>query len=108
MISPAIFLSSAPTAPPGNLSGYPVDSRTVFLSWSPPPIEEQNGIIRHYIINVTERDTGDTFIAIAFGNNITLQALHPFYVYEITIVAATIIGPGPMSPVFFVQTIEDG
>lgn len=54
-----------------------------------------------------ELETGDIFNFTAFGTEFMLQGLHPFYVYEISITAVT-IGPGPMSAVFSVQTLEVG
>ena len=106
-----IFLSyynfSAPSGSPINPSGYAIDSTTIILSWSPPLPEEQNGIIRQYIIDVTELDTGDTFSFNSTNTETTLPMLHPFYTYEFTITAVT-VDPGPPTPPFTVQMEEDG
>ena len=47
--------SLAPTAPPSNISTSATLLGQIFVSWSPPPIEFQNGIITNY--SITYRDT---------------------------------------------------
>lgn len=102
-----ITLSAAPTAAPVNPSAYAADSMTIVFSWSPLPPEQRNGIIRHYIITVTEVDTNYTFIAVAAGTEITLHSLHPYFAYRLTVAAMTIASGPPSSPIV-VQTLEDG
>ena len=101
------FCSVAPTSAPTNLSGLAVDSTSIALSWSPPPFEDQNGIIRHYIINIRELDTGITFSRVSLTTSISLYNLHPFYRYSVTVTAVT-VGPGPRTMILTVQTEEDG
>ena len=103
-----IFLDSiAPTSAPANISGYAVDSTSISISWTPPPFEDQNGIIRNYVINITELETGITFSRVSLTTSISLYNLHPFYRYSVTVTAVT-VGPGPATTVFIVQTREDG
>ncbi len=99
-------IPSAPTAPPVNPGGTALNSTTVALSWSPPPAMDHNGLIRHYIINITELETGRVFSLTSVKMEVTLHSLHPFYTYEYTITAVT-VGPGPTSEVSSVQTPED-
>ena len=101
------LLCVAPTAPPVNLNAGIIDSTTIVLSWSPPPAEDRNGIIRHYIVNITELDTGETFQLTSMATEITLHSLHPFYTY-VCVVTAVTVGPGPVSHSFSVQTPQDG
>ena len=101
------FDSIAPTSAPANISGYAVDSTSISISWSPPPFEDQNGILRHYVINITELETGITFSRVSLTTSISLHNLHPFYRYSVTVTAVT-VGPGPATIVFIVQTREDG
>ena len=100
------FITAAPNAPPTALFGSSTDSTTIALSWNPPPPENQNGMIRHYTINVTELNSGESFILISINTDIVLSSLHPFYVYEIRI-AAVSIATGP-SAFLRVHTEEDG
>jgi len=97
---------AAPASPPTNITGHSVDSTTIVLSWSPPQPENQNGIIRNYIISVTEQDTGRQFSRTSVNTVESFHALHPFYVYIITITATT-VASGPPSPPIAVQTDED-
>lgn len=99
--------SAAPTAEPQDASGYAVDSESIFLQWNPPPFEHQNGIIRNYIINVTELDTGVQFQYITANTQYTLYSLHPYYTYQFVISAVT-VAPGPPTLPFSIQTNQDG
>ena len=80
---------------------------TLTLTWDPPHIEEQNGIIREYLVNITEIETGETFLHSTPMTCITATGLHPFYVYE-SIVTAVTIGPGPYSSNFTIQMPQTG
>lgn len=77
------------------------------LTWAPPPIEETNGVIRNYVIAVTEIDTGRVFTENSNTTQVTLAGLHPFYTYECRIAAET-VGIGPYSTQIVLQLSEDG
>ena len=76
------------------------------LSWGPPQFEHRNGAIRHYIVNVTEHETGSEFGAVATQMMITLSSLHPYYTYVCSVYAVT-IGAGPAAEPVSVTTFED-
>ncbi len=97
----------APTAEPLGVSGSSLTSESISLSWDPPPFDEQNGRIRQYLINVTELETGASFLQTSSGTEFTVYSLHPNYVYEFTVAAVT-VGAGPPSPPILIQTNEDG
>ena len=86
----------APASPPQDLVVTLIDSRSVYLSWSPPPREHHNGMIRRFLINVTEVDTARMYQTASFGSAVTISSLHPFYTYEFTVAAYT-VAPGPFS-----------
>ena len=96
-----------PRAPPLNVSGSVVNSSTVVLNWNPPDVDDQNGIVRYYVVNVSELQTENIFQFIANATTLTITPLHPAYTYEIAISAAT-IGPGPFSPTLTLRTDEAG
>jgi len=101
------FQSVAPSAAPVSPSGQAIGTTTIMLTWSPPPAEDQNGIIRNYVINITELETGMAFHYTSSSTSILVYSLHPFYRYVVTIAAVT-VGQGPATIAFTVQTWEDG
>lgn len=77
------------------------------LTWQPPSFEGSNGVIRQYVIQVLEVDTGITFMETSNLTELTLEDLHPFYSYSCHIAAET-IGVGPFSVSITIQLNEDG
>ena len=100
------YIYAAPSGPPQNVSGHSINSTAIMLSWSAPRFEDQNGAIRHYIINVTELETRTKFDAITTQTAITFSSLHPYYTYLCTVYAVT-IGAGPGAVPVNVTTMED-
>ena len=98
---------AAPTAPPDNLIAIPLDSRTLHITWQPPVEEERNGIIRRFIINITELNSGTEFQLENATTEITVQNLHPFYQYSYSIAAKT-VALGPFTLGSIIEMPEDG
>lgn len=98
---------AAPTASPLLLTGSARDSNSITLSWAPPLLSERNGVIQHYLVNVTEVDTGNVYGHVALTTNFTLFALHPYYTYS-TIVTAVTVSTGPPTSPVVITTHEDG
>ena len=96
-----------PSAPPIVNSYYAIDPTTLYLSWTAPPLDKQNGIIRSYSILLTELETESTFIYTSTNINHTITLLHPYYQYQIEVSAIT-IGAGPTSTPVVLQMPEDG
>ena len=105
------FLSSFPVVPSGtprNIEALAVDSRSLRLSWEPPLVAQQNGEIRTYFINISVAETDMLWhLASVSDTTLTVEDLHPHYVYSLVISAVT-IGPGPYSQLHTVQMPEDG
>ena len=92
-----------------NIVALSLNSTSVQLSWDPPPADQQNGIITDYYINMTEVETGVTVqLTVTSATTLLVSTLHPYYVYNFFISAATVVGQGPYSTLFSVQTPEDG
>ena len=102
-----LMYSAAPTAPPENLIATPLDSRTLHITWQPPVEEEKNGIIRRYVINITELNSGNDFQLENATTEITVQNLHPFYRYSYSVAAET-VALGPFTPGSIFEMPEDG
>jgi len=97
---------TAPSAPPQSLSGTSQGSRSIALTWSPPPPIHINGIIEKYVVKVTERETEQTWTFFAFDGDILVGSLHPHYHYDCRVAAFT-IAEGVLSSIFTVQTEEE-
>ena len=115
-IQPFIYLmttfgSHSPTAVPSSapvsLQGSAVNSTTIQLQWEPPPLSDQNGVIRSYIINISVAETGSSFQLTSETSTLYISNLHPYYIYTLTVAAVT-IGPGPYGQVLTVKMSEDG
>ena len=76
--------------------------------WDPPLVQNRNGIIRDYIINVTALETGENSQFITTDGNLTVPFLTPFSTYAFIIAARTSVGAGPFSTVVTIRTLEDG
>ena len=70
-------------------------------------MEFQNGLIRRYLICVTETETGNIFNYSTPLTSYVLYSLHPHYNYVIEVAAET-VAPGPFSAPVVVQTLTDG
>ncbi len=107
LFTPTPDSSTAPSGTPLNLTGTPLGSTSVSLSWSSPPIDLQNGIIRHYEVNLTEMETGTVLTYTTVNTNISVSALHPAYTYLCSVAAVT-VAVGPETDPIVITTLEDG
>lgn len=101
------IFSSAPSGPPVDVVLNATDSHTLSISWHPPIDEQRNGIIRGYTVTLTEVDTGVTTVISSNSTQVVLQNLHPFFTYNCTVAASTII-LGPSSNTVTITMPEDG
>lgn len=102
-----MFHFTAPTGSVQNLSVVPLHSQALLLTWTPPPLNEHNGIIRSYEVYLTETDTGILKNYTTMSTSITVAELHPYYTYSCTVSAMT-VAEGPASPAAIITTPEDG
>ena len=101
-------LSTAPSGSPQGLTGASHSPYSVSLSWTAPLVEEQNGHIIQYIINITHSDSLVTQQFTTNVTNFTVPNLEPFTTYICIVAAETSGGQGPFSNIFIVQTQESG
>ena len=103
------MLSPVPSESPRILQSVIVNSSTVRVTWLPPPLEYQNGIITAYVVNVSLEGSHTEYqLSITSSLNLTLGRLHPFSTYIVVVAAETDIGRGPFSSPFKIHTPEDG
>ena len=98
---------SVPIATPQEVTASEVTSAYLTLTWNPPPFEETNGIIRYYMVRVSEIETGTSFFVTSNDTEITVPDLHPYFTYECNIAAFT-IDLGPYSNAITIQLLEEG
>ena len=56
------YLSAAPSGGPTNVHLAMQSSGSVFLTWQPPPLSQQNGIISGYTILLTALEDGSSHV----------------------------------------------
>ncbi|XP_041416727.1 receptor-type tyrosine-protein phosphatase S isoform X14 [Xenopus laevis] len=105
-------MQSKPSAPPQNIKCVSTKSTTILVSWLPPPVESQNGVLAGYSVCYSALDSEDTRPKElknipAQTTQILLDALEKWTMYRITVVAHTEVGPGPESPPVDIRTDED-
>ena len=100
-------ITIAPSSPPTEVSVSTVTPVGFILSWEHPPEVDHNGIIRHFIVNITEENTGIEFQLVTVSNDAVVNFLHPFYNYSCTVAAVT-VSVGPYSPPIPVTTLSSG
>lgn len=102
-----------PGAPPRDIQGRAVDSRSIQVSWRPPEQTLQHGDITQYHIKYManedlDMDQARTVSVPAATNNYTLDDLHKWTLYSIWMFASTVVGDGPYSEPIQVRTAEAG
>ena len=98
---------TAPSGPPLGISAVALGPRMIQINWSQPLPEEQNGIIRSYLINITAAETGQHIQLTTNNTTITAENLHPFYNYHYSVAAVT-IAAGPYTELHSLLTPQDG
>ncbi len=105
--SVVLLFFSVPTGPPNVDNYFAQDSTTIVFSWNPPREEVQNGVIRKYIVQVEEIESGNFSLYTSFSTSMEIFSLHPDYTYDLRVAAFT-IAIGPYSDVVNSTTPEDG
>ena len=103
------LFSSVPGTPPLNFSALAVSSRSLLLNWQPPLLQDRNGLIIGYFINIVATELGVTFPS---QNTTELEYLVndliPFTTYSCSVTAYTTIGIGPSTLPMLATTNEAG
>ena len=101
-------LPLVPSGSPHNILVPSVTSTSVRVVWESPLIQERNGKIVGYTLEVTRIGTGSVYQLTSDEASLNITGLAPFTKYSIVIAARTAIGTGPFSVVITVCTEEDG
>ena len=82
-------------------------ARSVNLTWGPPNRDQQNGIIRYYLISL-QSVAGTTARNVSSVQwSISISGLRPYTLYNCTVQAET-VGLGPPNSIIQISTPEDG
>lgn len=100
-----VIPSAVPTAMPRTPSGIAISPTLITLNWIPPPAIDINGLIRFYLVEVTEVVTGRFFTFHAVETFINIGPLNAGYVYRCRVAAYT-IALGPFTDFFYVRSME--
>ena len=117
--SPAVLSTSPePSAPPQDIKCSSTSSTSLLVSWHPPPLKSQNGVlagyrVRYEVVGPSEGGSDDDEApeeptVPATEEQVLLQRLDKWTQYHITVSALTAIGPGPESEPLLCRTDEDG
>ncbi|XP_058857234.1 receptor-type tyrosine-protein phosphatase delta isoform X2 [Acipenser ruthenus] len=101
-----------PSAPPQDIKCTSPSSTSILVSWLPPPVELQNGIITKYSIQyvaIEGEDTNPHQISDLSPetSQYLLEELEKWTEYRVTVSAHTDVGPGPESLPQLIRTDED-
>ena len=102
-----LFPSPAPSSPPQSVSIHVVDSTSLAITWSPPPLEKCNGIIRKYSIKIIEKGNIKTLTFSTQSTMFNTSILSPFTTYFVKIAAFT-VDYGPYTQLQKVTTLQNG
>ncbi|KAI6649739.1 Phosphatidylinositol phosphatase PTPRQ-like isoform X2 [Oopsacas minuta] len=100
-------LEDVPNAAPENITGIPIGSTMIQLTWDPPPATEQNGVIESYYVTLyghpfdTDVQNRTIYVMSYYPAramvNTTIIGLEESNNYTVIISAVTAIGEGPSS-----------
>ncbi len=106
-----VTISTAPSAPPQNVSATPQSSTAVLVSWEPPPRRNQNGNITSYRLNFTSDEefaNGGSLDVNTLDTMIVIDGLEAFVEYDFVVAAVTSEGIGPFSGATNATTLQAG
>ena len=91
----------------------PESSTSILVSWSPPPLEEQNGVLISYCLNYSSDEAfagpGRAYTVNATNTTMLLDGLEEFVDYSFVVAAKTSAGIGPYNdPAVTTTTFQDG
>lgn len=89
-----MVIFAAPSSPPVNVRVNSKTPHSLAFAWDPPPSEFQNGIIRKYLVNVTDVASEQLQMFEVVSTSLAVNDLHPYYQYQISVSAFT-VAEGP-------------
>uniref|UniRef100_A0AAQ4RTJ9 Receptor-type tyrosine-protein phosphatase delta n=1 Tax=Gasterosteus aculeatus aculeatus TaxID=481459 RepID=A0AAQ4RTJ9_GASAC len=100
-----------PSAPPQDITCASPSSTSILVSWAPPPVEFQNGVISGYSIQYSTTEGGRVSKSVEGippeSSPFLLEGLEKWTEYGVTVRAQTEAGDGPESLQLLIRTEED-
>ncbi|XP_073693738.1 LOW QUALITY PROTEIN: receptor-type tyrosine-protein phosphatase delta-like [Garra rufa] len=101
-----------PSAPPQEVKCTSPSSTSILVSWKPPPVELQNGIMTKYTVQYAATEGDDTSLQQVSDippekYHYLLENLEKWTEYRVTVSAHTEAGEGPESLPQLIRTEED-
>ncbi len=88
-------------------SGIALGPSSIHITWDPPAVDDHNGIIREYRVNVTQQNNQFFSQETTNQTQVIIENLDPYTIYHCYIVAIT-VAEGPYTEVVAVLTEEAG
>ncbi len=90
----------------------PQSSTSVLVSWEPPPLRDQNGVITSYRLNFTSDEEfasgGSLDVNTTPDTMMVVDGLEEFVKYDFVVAAVTSEGTGPFSGATNATTLQAG
>lgn len=102
-----LSVHSDPGGSPRSITAEVISPTVFVLRWQPPLMEDVNGVVRRYTVNVTELETGRVEQYFTTELNVIVESRHPFYRYRYVLAAET-VGLGPFSDPSIIHMPEAG
>ena len=102
------MLSVGPDAAPTLIDTFSPSSTSLYLSWTPPPVDLHRGILIGYQIVYNNLDVlgSNEMMTTTTDTSIALEGLGKFNIYRVSVSAGTIVGYGPENVTTF-RTLND-
>ena len=101
-------MALVPSGPPLNFSTEATSPRTLYFSWEPPLLEQQNGVVLGYVVNIVSDDNMMfQLYSDDHATNLSATIFKPYTVYRCAVAAFTTPGTGPYSDEETILTPED-
>ena len=97
IISLSFSLYIAPDGPPRDLVVYSNSSSSIIVTWEPPDLSLQNGVITYHYITCTSIQSEQQLTVNTTELQLQLNDLETFTDYNIAVASGTAIGIGPFT-----------
>jgi hypothetical protein len=104
------LINLVPSSPPENPKCDVMSSTSIYITWSPPNVENQNGKIKGYKVNFVPSDEyydREASTATTTNQYYTIEKARKYTNYTISILAFTSVGDGAKTKEMFCITNED-